>query len=100
MRTTLIALMTFLILLSAICGVWAYDRGHVYINGKVEAITTGTITIDGQTYDIEPDCRVILNVSRNGAVSQRAGRLADIALGDKVYARLLGRSISEIQVGR
>jgi len=96
MKKIILVTSLFLFLFSGIS--LAYDRGHVYIHGRVDAIYSDSIDISGVNYTIATECKVIIQYKAKNAFHEKAARLSDIHRGDSVYAKKIGTVLYEIIV--
>ncbi len=94
MKKVILATSLFLFMFSGMA--LAYDRGHVYINGRVNAIYSDSIDISGVNYTIDTECKVIIQYKAKNAFHEKAARLSDIHRGDSVYAKKIGTVLYEI----
>jgi len=78
----------------------AYDRGHVYIDGTVRAVSREEITIGSHTYELPPDCKVLIQYRERGAFKKKRAPLHEVRVGDSVYAKKMGNRILEIEIER
>ena len=96
MKKSILLIILLLMTISTISH--ALDRGHVYINGTVDAVGRDTITISGVTYSIDPQCQVVFQYKENGAVYKKPARLSSINRGDSVYAKKIATILYEIEI--
>lgn len=94
MKRIVSAVILFLFILSGMA--LAYDRGHVYIYGRVDAIYSDSIDISGVNYTIDTECKVIIQYKAKNAFHEKTARLSDIHRGDSVYAKKIGTVLYEI----
>jgi hypothetical protein len=110
-----IALILFLLLGAASIAL-AYSDGHTYIQGKFQSfgeksyvvtsetgqktnVTVKTITVDGWAYELDPDCKVIIqSKNREGIYHENKGNFRDLRTGDSVYAKKIGNTVIEISI--
>jgi hypothetical protein len=78
----------------------AYDSGHIYRNGRVDAISSDKITIAGINYRIDHTCKFVVHYYENGSFHERPARSGDVSTGDIVTAKEIGAVIYEIIIER
>lgn len=79
---------------------WAYDSGHIYRNGRVDAISSDKITIAGINYRIDHKCKFVIHYYENNSFHERPARSGDVSTGDTVTAKEIGAVIYEIIIER
>ena len=96
------ALFCLVVVSLLLCGAiaWAYNSGHVYINGKVTSIVGDSITIEDYTYRIDPKCKVVVVFKENDSYHERPGRLSEVNRGDTVTAKKIANTLYEIMIER
>ena len=94
MKKVILATSLFLFLFSGIS--LAYDSGHVYINGKVNSISSDTITISGIHYKIDKKCNVVIQYKEHGSFHEKHGTFWNVHTGDIVTAKMIGGILYEI----
>ncbi|MFA6054270.1 MAG: hypothetical protein WC769_02725 [Thermodesulfovibrionales bacterium] len=94
MKQILSAMLLCLFLFSGLAT--AYDSGHIYINGIVNSVSSGTIAISHLTYKIDQKCKVVIQYKESGSFHEKPGRLWDINTGETVTAKEIGAVIYEI----
>lgn len=75
---------------------FAYDSGHVYINGIINSINASNITISHSTYRIDKKCKIIILYKENNSFHEKQGRFSNINIGDSVTAKMIGGILYEI----
>ncbi len=98
MKKVILAISLFLFLFSGMA--MAYDSGHVYINGKVNSISSDTITVLGISYVIDQKCKVVIHYKENNSFHEKPGGKWDISTGDPVTVKIIGRIAYEIIIER
>lgn len=78
----------------------AYDRGHVYIGGRVDNISGNSITVSGITYTIDTTCKVVIMYKERNSFHERPARISDVRQGDPVYVKKIGTVLYEINIER
>lgn len=78
----------------------AYDSGHIYRNGRVDAISSDKITIAGMNYKIDHRCKVVIQYKENNSFHERPATSGDVHTGDIVTAKETGAVIYEINIER
>ncbi|MBI5640674.1 MAG: hypothetical protein HZA17_09635 [Nitrospirae bacterium] len=100
----------------------AYGTRHYYVTGRVDAVNSAGITIDGARFhlaahervkmpaaersagarsdEVEPVFKVIIQTRKGGVYQETAGKFVDLHPGDYVNAKLDGNVIIEITVER
>ena len=91
-------LLPLLLLLSAYAVAMAYDRGGVYINGRVDYLSGDTITVAGNNYKIAPNCPILLQYREKNALHTKKASLWDVRTGDSVWAKKIGNDLIEVQI--
>lgn len=98
MKKVILAISLFLFLFSGIS--FAYNSGHIYINGRVDSIQSNTITVGKVLYKIDQRCKVVVHVKENNAFHERPARLGEVNVGDVVTAKMIGGILYEIIIER
>jgi hypothetical protein len=98
MKRIILAIVLCLFLFSGMAG--AYDSGHIYRNGRVDAISSDKITIAGINYKIDQRCKVVIQYKENDSFHERPARSGDVNTGDIVTAKEIGAVIYEIIIER
>ncbi len=80
-------------------GVYALSV-HYYLNGRVNAVSDNSITVDGRVFKIVPRARVAIQTERNGAFFEDPARISNISRGDSVNVRVTGNTVDDIQIER
>ena len=94
-----IIIIAILILASSLTGISiAYDRGHVYIGGRVDYISGTSITVSGVDYTIDSTCKVVITYKERDSFHERPARLSDVRRGDPVYVKKIGTVLYEINI--
>ena len=91
-------LLPLLLLLSAYAVAPAYDRGGVYINGTIQYLSGDEITISGDTYQIDPNCEILMQYREKDALHVKKASRWDLRVGESVWARNMGRTLLQIQI--
>lgn len=80
----------------------AYARPHhVYLSGIVQSFGGNQISLGAGSYILAKDVTVVrLESHGNGVHYQRKGTLSDVRTGSKVYIKVLGRKVLQIEVER
>jgi hypothetical protein len=63
-------------------------------------MSSDRVVITGKTFVLTPDVRVLVKYKERGAYYEKKGSLYDVHLGDRVYLKATGTSVSEIVVMR
>lgn len=93
------SLVLLLLLLSI--GITAWATAHRYDTGIVSSITNKEIVMAGKVYKILPTTKVVLKEkSAKGAYYERRGRLSSLNAGEKVFLKVTGYDIIEVEVWR
>lgn len=80
---------------------WAF--GHRYDTGRLSEISLSSnyVVMSGKAYRLRPNVKVILKVKERGAYYEKAGRLSDLRVGEKVFLKVYGpNDVLEIEVMR
>ncbi|UCG78225.1 MAG: hypothetical protein JSV21_11855 [Nitrospirota bacterium] len=95
---------------------YAYDRGHVFITGKVgdmweetfnvpdrhgrySEVTYSMMSVEGKKYKIDETCKVFVRfMNESSAFGIRSAELDDVASGQTVTVRALGSILYEITI--
>jgi hypothetical protein len=78
----------------------AFDSGHIYRNGRVDAVSLNRITIAGTTYKIDQRCKFVMQYNENDSIHERPATFGDIYTGDFVSAKEIGAVVYEINIER
>jgi hypothetical protein len=78
----------------------AFDSGHIYRNGRVDAVSLNRITIAGTTYKIDPRCKFVIRYEANDSIHERPATFGDVHTGDSVTAKEIGAVIYKINIER
>ncbi|NJD37136.1 MAG: hypothetical protein FIA89_02260 [Geobacter sp.] len=74
---------------------------HIYLSGIVQSFGGNQISLEAGSYILSKDVTVIrLENHGNGVHYQRQGTLSDVRPGSKVYIKVLGRKVLQIEVER
>lgn len=74
---------------------------HVYLSGIVQYVGNNQIGIEAGSYELARNVTVVrLENHGNGVHYQRKGSLSDVRPGAKVYIKVLGRRVLQIEVER
>jgi hypothetical protein len=98
MKRIILAIVLCLFLFGGTAG--AYDSGHIYRNGRVDAISSDKITIAGMNYKIDQRCKFVIQYKENDSFHERPARSGDVYTGDIVTAKEIGAVIYEIIIER
>jgi type 1 fimbria pilin len=98
MKKIILAITLFVFLFSGISS--AFYDGHVYINGKVNSISSDSITISGSHYKIDKNCKVVIQYKEHNSFHEKPASLWDVSSGDTVTAKKIGSIIYEIMLER
>lgn len=99
MRKKLSITIAIIMFISALNGISAaYDRGHVYIGGRVDYISGNSITVSGVDYTIDSTCKVVITFKERDSFHERPARLSDVRRGDPVYVKKIGTVLYEINI--
>jgi hypothetical protein len=112
-----IALISIFLVFVALSSSYAYDRGHTWDNGVVEAVfektfqvpmedgttrsvTSNMMTISGKTYEVDAKCKFtsVRKTGKGHGVKIRNIRLSDILEGDRVLVKRIGKILIEVSV--
>jgi len=95
MKPIALAIAAVLILAAVSAG---YDRGYVYVGGRVESLSREAIVVSGNQYTVSPNCKVFMQSRERNAIHERPSSFYSIRVGDSVYVRLLGTLVEEIRI--
>jgi hypothetical protein len=98
MKRIVSAMALCLFLLSGIAV--AFDSGHIYRNGRVDALSSERITIAGMTYKIDQRCKFVIQYKENDSFHERPATSSDVHTGDIVTAKEIGAVVYEINIER
>jgi hypothetical protein len=73
---------------------------HKYHTGIVSYRTYNQVCAAGRTFALSPTVKVIIRYKERGAYYERKGNLSDVNVGNTVYLKATGNSVSEIVVMR
>ena len=77
-----------------------YAGNHKYHTGTLSYMSNNQVYVAGRTFDLSPSVKVIVRYKERGAYYERKGSLSDVYLGNRVYLKAIGNSVSEIVVMR
>ena len=93
------ALVVIQILLSGNICAWA--TSHRYDTGIMTAISSDVIVMSGRAYNILPKTKVVLKIKDSkGAYYEYKGRLSNLKVGEKIFLKVTGYNILEVEVLR
>jgi len=78
----------------------AFDSGHIYRHGRVDAVSSDRITIAGINYKIDQKCKFVIHYKENNSFHERPAAFRDVHTGDIVTTKEIGAVIYEIIIER
>lgn len=94
-----VAIVLLQLLLAGSINVWA--TSHRYDTGIMASISDREIVMAGKVYKILPKAKVILKIKdAKGAYYEHKGRFSDLRVGEKIFLKVTGYDILEVEVLR
>lgn len=102
MRTIIrngVAIVILQLLLAVSISAWA--TSHRYDTGIMESISDKEIVMAEKVYKILPKTKVIFKIKdAKGAYYEHQGRFSDLRVGEKIFLKVTGYDILEVEVLR
>ncbi len=79
----------------------AWATSHRYDTGTMSSISDTEIIMSGKAYKVLPKTKVVLKIKdAKGAYYEHKGRFSDLRVGEKIFLKVTGYDILEVEVLR